>query len=99
MEKAAYEQTRAMLTEMGLKLDEMLQHKDRLSKLSLDMEAVRLEQQHFLQYYDETSDKDIDLHSTRKMSAARLLKLWAQSEECGKEHKQVSGWRKLLNFF
>ncbi len=63
------------------------------------MEAIHLEQQHFLQYYDETSDKDTDFHSTRKMSAARLLKLWAQSEEYGKEQKPVSGWRKFLNFF
>jgi hypothetical protein len=94
-----YNQIKAKLTETGVELDEMLKRKNNLSRLMQEMETVRLEQQHFLQYYNETNDKDINFRSVRKMNASALLKLWIQSEGYVKEQRPVTIWRRVLNFF
>jgi len=94
-----YNQIKAKLTEAGAELDEMLKRKNSLSRRMQEVETVRLEQQHFLQYYNETNDKDINFRSVRKMNASALLKLWIKSEEYVNEQRTVTIWRKVLNFF
>lgn len=96
---ADYNQIKAKLSETGAELDEMLERKNRLSRLIQKMETVRLEQQYFSQYYNETNEKDINIRSVRKMHASSLLKLWIQSEGYIREQRPVAIWRRILNFF
>ncbi len=98
LNETEYNQIKTKLTEVAVELDEMLKQKNNLSKLMQELDTVRLEQQHFLQYYDETSDKDIYFRSIRNMNSSALLKLWIKSEEYVAEQKPITIWRKALNF-
>lgn len=94
-----YSQIKTKLTEIGTELDTMLQHKNNLSQLTGELETIRLEYLHFLQYYNETNDKDIDFRTVRKVKASVALKLCIQSEQYAKEQKPISIWWRILNFF
>jgi len=94
-----YKQIMTKLNDMGSELDDMLKHKNDLSALTQEFEAIHLEQQYFMQYYNETNEKDIDFRSVRKLKASAILKLWAQSEYYVKEQKKITAWQKLMNFF
>lgn len=99
MDDNEYRQIMTKLNDMGSELDEMLKNKNKLATLTQDIEAIRLEQQYFMQYYNETNEKDIDFRTVRKMKASAVLKLWAQSEQYVKEQKKITAWQKIINFF
>ena len=87
------------LDDMSRELDEMLKNKNKLSALTQELEAIHLEYQYFMQYYDETNERDIDFRAVRKMKASAALKLWAQCEHYVKEQKRITVWQKIINFF
>lgn len=94
-----YRQIMTKLNDMGRELDEMLKNKNTLSTLTQKLDAILLEQRYFMQYYDETNEKDIDFHTIRKMRASAVLKLWAQYEHLAKEQKKITARQKIKNFF
>ena len=94
-----YNQIITKLTEMGTELDAMLRFKNELSRNIQKLEAIRLENLHFLQYYNETNVNDIDFRTIRKTKASAALKLWIQSEQFENKQKRISMWFKILNFF
>ena len=94
-----YSQTITKLNDMSSELDDMLKNKNILSVLTQELEAIRLEQQYFMQYYNETNEKDIDFRAVKKMKSSAVLKLWAQSEHYVKEQKMITAWRKIKNLF
>ncbi len=80
-------------------LSEKIQRKNMLSALKLEQDSLRLEQQHFLEYYAETNTADIDFKSFHRFKPYDLLKLMAKCEIQQEHNLPPRFWRKLYNFF
>ena len=79
-------------------LNTMLEKKNELSMLTGELDAITLEQKHFLQYYEETNDKDTT-RMFRKTSSAKCIQLWLLCESYCQKEKKIGFWEKALNFF
>lgn len=94
-----YNQIKTKLSEMGTELDAILLCKNNLSCITQELESNRLEHLHFLQYYNETNDKDIHFRTVKKLKASASMNLWIQSEQYAREQKSFTFLGKILNFF
>ena len=92
-----YNKINSQLGEMNHELNDMLICKNDLSQAQSGLEALKLEQEYFLQYYDETNDKDITFQS-RRMKASTALKLWIDCEGRTADIK-TSFLTKIIYFF
>ncbi|WP_312645444.1 AAA domain-containing protein [Hydrogenoanaerobacterium sp.] len=79
-------------------LENMLLKKNNLSKLRLELEQTKLEEQHFTTYYIETNDANTLPKSLRKLNSTSLLMLMAQAEIGQETGTSLSFFSKLLNF-
>jgi superfamily I DNA and/or RNA helicase len=80
LENEIYNKIGAQLIEMSHFLNEMLVYKNKMSQIQRELEALKTEQKYFLQYYDETNDKDIVIKTNGKMKSSAVLKLWIENE-------------------
>jgi RecA/RadA recombinase len=87
------------LSRMYRSLDKQLKQRERMAQLSAEWNTLKVEQAHFLTYYQETCRDDVDFRTIGKVKSKALLHLMARCEIMKEKRGVVSSWAKLYNFF
>lgn len=78
--------------------ENMLAKKNKLSALRLELDAITLEQRHYMTYYSETNGADTPPKSFGRLKSGDFLSLIAQAEISQERGASFSFLRKILNF-
>lgn len=98
LDATEHQQVSASLPALHTSLNEKLLKKNKLSVLKLELDSLKVEQKHFLEYYAETNASDIDYKSIRHLKSNAILKLMAECE-LQQEHATTPSFsRKIYNF-
>ena len=84
-----------LFTELG----GMLQNKNKLSEMRLELDGIELEHKHFEQYCGETYSSVPLLKSFRKINSQKALALWIMYENYSERKTVVSRLERIKNFF
>ena len=86
------------LSKLHITLESMLSKKNQLAKLRLELDATKLEEQHFMAYYTQTNDAALPVKSLWRLNSIDWLKLMAQAELVQETGNTFSFFSKIFNF-
>jgi hypothetical protein len=92
----------AVLQEMRIlmtSLQVMLKKRNELANLMQELDTLKTEHEHFLEYCEETYGKVLVLPTRRKLSAKNVLSLWLKLQDSLESQKKVGLWRRLQLYF
>lgn len=90
---------KTMLENLNETLYVMLEKKNKLSELRLKLDAIQVEQQHFLSYSSGINTTVVSIRSYKTLNATDYLRLMAQAEIYKQQNKPFTFIKKIINLF
>jgi superfamily I DNA and/or RNA helicase len=97
LEQENYDQIKNELLTMSQQLDSMLEIKNDVSNLIQLHDTIKLEYEHYMNYYNETNYDDREIVLNAKMNSDRLIKLLVSLEN--EEERKNSIWNFIYDLY
>ncbi|MGB4587841.1 MAG: AAA domain-containing protein [Clostridiaceae bacterium] len=97
MNKDAQGNIRRRMIFISNELNDVFMKQERLAITRQELDSLKVEIMHFMQYCEETGLENLKANTKRTLQATRLLKTWQECYEYSLHDRRVSLWFKIKN--